>query len=193
MVDAIRKTGARQVIVLNGLSGSKVWRRNAEHHVPKDPLALLAYDIHPFPTDAEQRRKGGSRKLDYYRTRDLDHWLDGWCDRHACIASAFFTGTGGNVDKGKCYDSRKAPIDGEATPAIARDFVEYFAKRQIGVLVFAGDWPYRLFDRPGHPGARLTSYAGFNGCSGADKAIGPGELLRATWQAQLRAAEVPGR
>lgn len=181
MVDVIRQAGSRQVIVLNGIGASKVWRGNTDANVPKDPLGMLAYDVHPFPTDSGQRRKGGSRKLDFYRSADIDHWLGGWCDRHACIASAFFTGVSNNAEKGKCYDGQKGLDGAPRTPDLAREFIDYFLQRRIGVLVFAGDWPNRMFDRPGHPGARLTSFEGFTQCRDSARATGPGEMLRESW------------
>lgn len=191
MVDAIRRTGARNVIVLDGIATSRVWRKNTDANIPRDPVNQLAFDLHPFPTDAGQRHKGGSAKLDYYRPSDIEHWLDGWCDRHACIASAFFTGVSHNPDKANCYDARNTPGGRLDSPAIAEAFLRFFDQKGIGVMAFAGDWNHRLFDKPGRPDARLTSFSGFAGCSSGDKSQGPGELLKATWMAQLKAEGTP--
>ena len=67
MIDTIRKAGAHQPILLDGLSGSHVWRRNTDANIPRDPLNMLAYDIHPFPSDGSRTRKSGKARLDYYR------------------------------------------------------------------------------------------------------------------------------
>lgn len=181
MVDTIRKAGARNVIVLDGISTSRVWRKNTDANIPNDPVKQLAYDMHPFPTDSSLKHKGGSTKLDYYRASDIDYWLDGWCDRHACIASAFFTGVSNNPDKANCYDASNVPGGNGDSPRIAQAFLTHFTKKRIGVMAFAGDWNYRVFDRPGEPGAKLTSFAGFTNCRSGDKRQGPGELLRDTW------------
>ena len=178
MVDTIRKTGARNVIVLDSISTSRVWRKNTDGNIPNDPVHQLAFDIHPYPTDSSFKRSGGSTKLDYYRVADIEHYLDGWCTRHACIVSEFFTGIGRNPDKANCYDNKKIP--GVDSPQIAASFVDYFTRNRIGVFIFTGDWKFRLFDHPGKPGARLTSFANFKDCSG-DKSMGPGELMRYTW------------
>lgn len=181
MVDAIRKTGARNVIVLDGISTSRVWRKNTDANIPKDPVNQLAYDLHPFPTDGQLRHKGGSAKLDYYRPSDIDHWLDGWCDRHACLASAFFTGVSNNPQKANCYDSSNTPGGNGDSPRITQAFLNHFTKKKIGVMAFAGDWNFRVFDKPGRPGAQLTSFKGFTNCRSGEKSHGPGELLSQTW------------
>lgn len=190
MVDTIRKSGARNVIILDGISVSRVWRRNADDNIPKDPVGQLAFDIHPYPTDASLSTKGGKPKLDYFRTTDVDRNLDGWCDRHACVATEFFSGVSRNPDKANCYDSRSAT--GAASPRLVRDFLAYFRERGIGVFVFTGDWAHRLMDHPGERGARLTSFAGFSQCNSGDKNSGPGELFSEHWH-QVRAAEAARR
>lgn len=179
LVTAIRKAGANNVILLNGLSISRVWRKNTDAMVPKDPVGQLAYDIHPFPTASTQKNKRGRNKFQYLTTEDIDYWLGGWCDRHACVASAFFAGTSEGKRVTHCFTGGK---DGEQdTPKLAAKFVDYFTKRNIGVLIFAGDWPFRVFDKPGQPGAKLSSFSGFTGCSDESKNIGPGELMKNTW------------
>ena len=184
MVDAIRASGARQPIILDGLDMSRVWRRLTEAQVPHDPLAQLVYDIHPFPTDSGQHRKTGKAKIDYHSPEHIEHWLGGWCERHACIASAFYSGSAGNPAKAHCYDARNAPAPGLDSARITDDFLDYFDRRQIGVLAFAGDWPFRVFDRPGQPGARLTGFPSamrVQGCAQSERMYGPGERLRDHW------------
>jgi hypothetical protein len=178
MVDTIRKSGARNVIVLDGLSTSRMWRKNTDANVPRDPVGQLAYDIHPFPTDQSIKTKGGKPKLNYVSIADIEHALDGWCDRHACLASAFFTGSTDDPPKAFCYDG--SSLTGMDSSRIAASYVDYFTRRHIGVLIFAGDWKHHVFDHPGEPGARLTSFSGFKSCQG-DKNMGPGELMKSTW------------
>lgn len=176
-VDAIRATGARNVIMLNGISTSRVWRRNTDANVPRDPLGKLAYDIHPFPTDSDQLTRGGKRRISYVNAKDIDHWLDGWCDRHACLVSAFYIGIG-NDGRKNCYDDRSGA--GANAPQMTREFLDYFQRRQIGVMIFAGDWSHRLFENPAARQPRLTSFEGFKDCKG-DPSMGPGEMLRDLW------------
>ncbi len=189
MVDTIRQSGARNVIILDGISVSRVWRRNAADNVPKDPLGQLAFDIHPYPTDASLSTKGGKSKLDYFRTADVERNLDGWCDRHACVATEFFSGVSNNPDKANCYDERSPT--GASSPRLVRDFLTFFRERGIGVFVFTGDWAHRLMDHPGERGARLTSFEGFAGCRSGDKNAGPGELFSEHWRLQRAAERAP--
>ena len=177
VVDAIRGAGAKNVIMLNGISTSRVWRRNTDANVPRDPLGKLAYDIHPFPTDNQQQTRGGKKRISYVNARDIDHWLDGWCDRHACLVSAFYIGIG-NDGRKNCYDAQSGV--GATAPQMTREFLDYFNRRRIGVMIFAGDWSHRLFDNPAARQPRLTSFEGFKDCRG-DPSMGPGEMLRDLW------------
>ncbi|HPH68049.1 MAG TPA: cellulase family glycosylhydrolase [Kofleriaceae bacterium] len=180
LVDSIRATGATNVIMLDGISTSRVWRKNTDANVPVDPLNQLAYDIHPFPTDPTQRSNdgNGAPKLSYTTTADIDYWLDGWCDTHACAATAFFSGISLNADAGNCYDG-KPPGPAVTSPDIVRAFANHFQAKHIGIMLFAGDWAYRVFDDPAAPAA-LTTFVGFTDCLG-NKRMGPASAMKALW------------
>jgi hypothetical protein len=190
MVDAIRGAGATNVIVLDSLSTSRVWRKNSDGNLPIDPLGQLAYDLHPFPTDHTQLSNGGTGKpkLDYTTPADIDYWLDGWCDTHACVATAFFSGISNNADVGNCYDATP-PGPAVTSPEIVRGFANHFQAKGVGVMVFAVDWKNRLFEDPATPTA-LTSFVGFTTCTGP-KRMGAGAALQALWTTGTVPTPVP--
>lgn len=180
LVAAIRAAGATNVVVLDGLSTSRVWRNNSEANVPTDPSGQLAYDIHPFPTDSTQETKGGAKKLDYLTPAHIDYWLGGWCDARACIATAFFSGIGNNPDVGNCYDGTEDSGFHVTSPEIVRTFANHLASKNIGVMAFALDWKNRLFEDPSASSLVETSFAGFTTCSGP-KRMAVGAAMRALW------------
>jgi hypothetical protein len=189
LVDAIRAAGATNVIMLDGLSVSRVWRKLTPAQVPVDPLGQLAFDIHPYPTDATQLTKGGVPRLEYTSAADIDHWLDGWCDTHACMATEFFTGITTNPDAANCYDL-VGPGPATTSPEITRAFANHLHALGVGVMAFPADWSNRLFVDPAAPSPVLTSFAGFVDCTGP-KDQGPGAALRTLWTTGAVPTPVP--
>lgn len=191
LVDAIRQSGASNVIVLDGLATtSRVWRKNTDANLPSDPLGQLAFDIHPFPTDSSQHTKGGAAKLDYVQPADIDHWLDGWCDAHACAATAFFTGIGNDAETANCYDGRADGGPPVTSPEIVRTFANHFASKGIGLMLFAADWKNRVFEDPSAASPAPTTFAGFKDCGGP-KRMGPGAAMKALWTTGTVPSPVP--
>lgn len=192
LIDAVRAKNAKNVLMVSGINLSRVWKDNAQ--MLSDPLSQLMYDIHPFPSDSGRVSEEGQPKIDYYTTGQIEKWLGGWCDDKVCLASASFTGGGPNPDTSNCYDGAFLPPGALSTPAgvsspeIMKAFVNYFSQRQIGTLIFAGDWNHRFFRKLGDL-RQLTSYEGFTRCIDSSALdAGPGELMRETWLSTLHLA-----
>ena len=150
LIDLVRASGSKNVVIVDGLNGSTNFRGGPEL---SDPLHQIVYAVHPF-------NKHGGRNAD-----DWDKQF-GFLQQQgkAVLASEW------NAKTGK----QQQWCDGMSASELAqtaKDFLSYIKSRSIGVVGFSFDIPGTVVqDFNGKP----TNYDGRD-C--ADQGGGPGELL----------------
>ena len=154
-IDAIRRTGAKNVLLAEGIRCGKLLT-----DVPPltDPENALAYAVHPYPMPQGARRSD----VDMYDDVDFDRNFGRWqASGHAVVASEW------GLWPGNCHDG----TDGNPkTPEIAANLLNYLKSRQIGLVVWAMDLPSTVFQTGNLQSP--TSLAQFAGCKPSGSGIG---------------------
>lgn len=117
VIDAIRATGARNVIIVEGLAmGHRLDNAPALH----DSANQLAYGIHPYFWKA------------YNTTRAWDHYFGDFAQNHVVISTEWNA------------LSRTVAVCRDDYPQIAANLLNYLKQRHIGMVGFAFDLPVTL-------------------------------------------------
>jgi hypothetical protein len=131
LVDRVRAAGARNVLIVDGVRAAKFAPIDARYLL-RDPANELAYGIHPYPL---YLRASG---LSYYLDADWDAAFGRFCTSasNVCIATEWATSS-----EVSCYAQDNATTPGLSSPLIAPRLLRYLAARNMGTIVWPGDYP----------------------------------------------------
>ncbi|MFZ5547451.1 MAG: glycoside hydrolase family 5 protein [Pseudomonadota bacterium] len=167
LIDALRSVGARNLLIVNGLHGAQ-WLDGAP--ALTDPIAQLAYAVHPYFGTQAPGPVGAKRSAGQL-ARVWDRRFGQFAERHPVIVTEW-------------GHAAKHCVSGEANQV--QSLLDYLAERRIGVIAYGVDEQQnRLLT--GMSGGRPVWSSFRNRSCDADGA-GPGEMLQGLFERQAREA-----
>lgn len=167
VIDALRSAGARNLLIVNGLHGAQ-WLDGAP--ALTDPIAQLAYAVHPYFGTQAPGPVGAKRSAGQL-ARVWDRRFGQFAERHPVIVTEW-------------GHAAKHCVAGEANQV--QSLLDYLAERRIGVIAYGVDEQQnRLLT--GMSGGRPVWSSYRNRSCDADGA-GPGEMLQGLFERQAREA-----
>jgi endoglucanase len=117
LVDAVRRLGAKNVLLLDGLYWAQVLKDAPQL---QDPLSQLVYAVHPYFSQHLRNRS------------DWDDMFGNFSKTHAVLATEWNAVS----FRQNCNGS---------TPKFAADMLSYLKERKIGLVAWAYDFPRTIF------------------------------------------------
>jgi endoglucanase len=158
-INAIRRTGAKNILIVEGIRCAK-WLTQ----VPalNDPLHPIVYGVHPYQMPQGVRPSNA----DMFTAADFDRNFGQWQAKGNVVIT-----TEWDIWDATCHDGS----DGNPTsPKIAAALLDYLKSHHTGLVVWAMDLPGTIWvDRNWR---FLTRLLPFDGCHGAH--IGVGAMVR---------------
>lgn len=168
VIDALRRGGARNLLIVNGLHGAQ-WLDGAPALV--DPLRQLAFAVHPY-FGTQVPAGGAARRTEESLVNVWERRFGRFARSHPVIATEW-----GHAAK-HCAAGGESQVE---------SLLEYLHERRIGVIAYGVDEQQnRLLLRT--EGGRPV-WSNFRGKSCDAQGAGPGEMLRALFEQQAREAQ----